>query len=479
MNLFDSENGQFKSPGPGKVVSARTLLNIIFKRKYVIISVFVSIVATVLIGVLLMTPVYQASSKIIIEKDVDNEKSLLFRMNLNRVSERYDWIKSEAEIIKSDPVAIKVVENLRLKQTEFKSADPGDLNVLLKAFKSKLKIANTKDSNVLDISYESSDPSLAVSIVNTLVSAYINYRSHLFNESGDYQFFNNQIQVAEQKLCEQEKRQVQFKQAEEIISPEIQNDILFAKIADYEKALTNVRTKRIGKEAMIKVIKQKILNGDKTNIPVTESSNSLSREKYITKLRGELLDLELKRDQLLQKYNPEYEEIANLEQTIANTRRLIEKEIEEILELEDTSIRALQAEEEVLQNTIDDLNNQIKKFAQKEYELTQLSRGIEDNREVYSMLVKQREEVRISQAKLEQGVKIKVISPALLPSHPIRPRKELSVLIAVFLGLVSSFGLAFSLEYFDHTFNSPEEVESHLGLHVWGSIKSLKIKPVV
>ncbi len=123
--------------------------------------------------------------------------------------------------------------------------------------------------------------------------------------------------------------------------------------------------------------------------------------------------------------------------------------------------------------------NKIKDFAQKEYELTRLSRGIDDNLEVYSMLLKQREESRISQAKLERGVKIKVFPPAFAPSVPIKPKKKLNVLLATILGLVSAFGLAFFVEYFDHTLNSPEEVESHLELPVWGAIKKLRARSMV
>jgi len=35
--------------------------------------------------------------------------------------------------------------------------------------------------------------------------------------------------------------------------------------------------------------------------------------------------------------------------------------------------------------------------------------------------------------------------------------------------------LAFFVEYFDHTVNSPEEVENLLGLPIWGSINTMKI----
>ena len=470
-----------KSPASDRdnlATSLRAFLNIIFKRKYIIISVFVSVVATVTIGTLFMKPVFQANAKILLERELDSEKSLLFRMNLNLAWEKYDWIKSEIEIIKSTPVALKIIESLKLAQTEFKGIDPHNHNNMLTAFQNRITVENARDSKVLDISYESGDAALAAAVVNNIIKTYIGHRTDLFSDSEQLKFFSEQIRVAEEKLQELEERQTQFKQNEEIISPIVQSDILLAKISDYEKALTDVRTRRIGKEAMLNVIKQQMIAGDKANFPVTESSNSLSREKHIARLRGEMLDLELKRDHLLQKFTPEYEEVVNLQQAIASTRQRIEREIDEIVELEETSIRAMKAEEQELQNTLNDLNGQIKSFARKDYEFTLLSRGIEDNREVYSMLLKQREEARISQAKLERGVKIKVISPALVPSQPIKPNKRLNVLLAIILGLVSGLGLAFLIEYFDHTVNSPDEVEHRLGLPVWAAIKTVDFEKI-
>jgi succinoglycan biosynthesis transport protein ExoP len=455
----------------------RNFIRIFFKRKHIIILVFVSIVVTVTLATLLKAPVFQADSQILVEREHDNEKSLLFGMNLNMALDKYDWVRSEVEIIKSTPVAMKVIENLRLDQTEFKEVDPEKKNRLLKAFVSRLKLENIKDSNIITLSYESKDPELATSIVNNLVAAYTDYRAQISHDSEDYHFFDSQIDLAEQELNKLEQRHTKFKQSEEIISPETQQEILLTKLADYEKAVTEVRTKRIGKEAMLKIIREQIVKGAEANIPVTESSDSPSREKFIAKLKGELMDMELERDELLQKYTPKYEKVVNLEEAIASTKKRIELEINQIIDSEEAAIRALQAEEEVLVKTISTLNWQIKQFAEKEYDFSRLSRGINDNREVYSMLLKQREEARISQSKLGRGVTIKVISPAMVPTEPIRPRKKLNVLLAIIFGLVSSFGSALFVESIDQSLSSPEEVENYLALPVWGSIREIALQP--
>ena len=91
------------------------------------------------------------------------------------------------------------------------------------------------------------------------------------------------------------------------------------------------------------------------------------------------------------------------------------------------------------------------------------------------MLRKQREEARLSLAKLEKGVKIKVISPAVKPSEPVKPKKILNIILALFLGLFGGLGLAFFIEYFDHTITTPDELERYVGITALGSVPEIKM----
>lgn len=467
------------SNGPEDIrpASLRNFIMVLFKRKRIILSVFLAVVVTVTLGSFLMAPIFKASSKILVEREMDSEKVLLFRMNFPLGYEKYDWIKSEIEIISSYPVAARVVKELGLDKIDQKDSK-GEKEALFESaiekFQKKLKVENAKDSNVIEVSYEAKDPDLAAATVNKVIKIYLTYRSEIYDESDTYKFFEEQMKMADEKLRELEHRQASYKHQEELISPETQGDILLTKLADYEKSLTAVRTKRIGKEAKLTVIKEQMEKGSEINIPSTEVSDSPSREKYIAKLKGELLDMEIQRDRLLQRFKPTYEEIVDLERNIAATKEKMKNEIQQIIEQEETAIRALKAEEQALQKSIDTINQEVREFAQKEYEFTQLSRGIDDNREVYSMLLKQREEARISLAKLERGVKIKVISPAVVPNKPIKPRKRLNVALAIFLGLVSGLGLAFFMEYHDHSINTADELEQLAGIPALGSVREIR-----
>ena len=59
--------------------------------------------------------------------------------------------------------------------------------------------------------------------------------------------------------------------------------------------------------------------------------------------------------------------------------------------MEETAIRALAAEETVLQRSIDRIKREIRDLAQTEFEYKQISRGIDDSQEIYSMLLKRKD----------------------------------------------------------------------------------------
>lgn len=469
----NSSNGvNFEQPA-----SLRSILIVLFKRRRIILSLFFFVVATVTIGSFLMPRVFKAGAKVLVEQEIDTEKALLLRMDLRTGYDTYEWVNSELEIIKSHPVAVRIVKALQLdKKDDIKVSAADEASRFEKvviAFQKKLHVEAARKSNVIEVSYETQYPQLAAAVVNKLIEIYVTYRSEIYNESESYKFFEEQMRIADEKLRALEKTQAEFKQQQGVLSPAEQRQIILTRIGDYEKSLTAVRTQRIGKEAKLAVIKAQRQKSKNINIPTNETSDSPSREKYIAKLKGDLLDMEVRRERLLQKFTPQYEEVVDLDKQIAATNAKIKKEITEIVNAEATSIQALKAAEATLQAAIDSTAKEIRAFAQKEYEYSQLSREIEDSREVYSTLLKQREGARISLAKLESGVKIKVISPAVVPIEPIRPRKKLNVALAIVLGLLSGVGLAFLLEKFDRSIDTPAEVEKLTGLPVLGSVREI------
>ena len=461
--------------------SLRNFVSMFFRRKKLISLVFAVVVAVITMVTFLSSPVFKSSGKILVEREVGSDKALLFRLNLPVSSEGYDWVKSEIEMMTSYPVVAQVLKELGSDDLGKGMAATVGENSLqfekaVKKVYKRLTVENPRNSNVIDVTYESKDPKLAAATVNRLIEIFMERRAQIFSETDTYKFFEEQIRMADDRLRELESRIYEYKKEAEIISPEKQGEILLTKLADYERSLTTVQTRRIGKEAKLSVIIDQLQTGSDVDIPSTDVSDSPSQEKYIAKLKGELLDMKIQRDQLLQRFQPTYEEVVELGQRITATQEIIKNEIQQIVGQEKNAIRALQAEEQALKNSIGSINEQIRSFAKKEYEFMQLSRGIDDNQEVYSMLLKQREEARISLAKIERLVKIRTISPAVVSHEPVKPRKRLNLALGMVLGLMAGLGLAFFVDNNDHTIRSPAELEKYTGLTLLGAVDDVNKK---
>ena len=72
--------------------------------------------------------------------------------------------------------------------------------------------------------------------------------------------------------------------------------------------------------------------------------------------------------------------------------------------------------------------------------------------------------------KLIDANNVQIIDMAEVPPKPIKPNKELNIVIGFILGLMISLGLVFLLEYLDNTLKTADDIEKYLGLAVIGAI---------
>lgn len=451
--------------------SFQNFIRAVIKRKLLIAIFFVTVVGIVTVISLLTPHIYQASAKLLIEKEIDAEKAMLFRLNPLIAARDYNWINAEIAILKSYPVAERVVKNLGLNNSEqTDTVNAADiLQGTIEKFQEKLAINNAKESNILVINYDSEKQKEAIKIVDETIRVYIDYRSELYKEIEEYEFFVKQMRIADSNLRELERKEANYKTQTEMISPESQRLILTNRLSDLDRRLTVLKTSRINKETKLAVIQKQMGKEGAISIPSTETSDSPNRVNNISRLKAEILSLEIEREKLLEEYTAQYSEVKIVESQILTTKKMLAEEVKQIVDEEKSSIDAIKAEEMTLEDLIADTRREISELAQKEYELSQISRGIEDSREIYSLLLKQREEARISLAKVQEDVKIKVISPAISSLNPVKPNKRMNVALAALFGLIGGMMLAFLLDVFDRPVRGPDDLAGS-GINVLGSV---------
>ena len=72
--------------------------------------------------------------------------------------------------------------------------------------------------------------------------------------------------------------------------------------------------------------------------------------------------------------------------------------------------------------------------------------------------------------ELIPNANVKIIESIKMPEKPTSPNKKMNIGIAFLLGLMSSVGLAFLLEFMNNTFKTKEQLQEILGIPVIGAI---------
>jgi uncharacterized protein involved in exopolysaccharide biosynthesis len=502
--------------------SLRDFLNVIFKYKAKILTLFLATVITVAVGSFIMKPTYEATSQVLVKIGRENiyvptsptatSTSPIFSFS------REEQINSEIEILKSRYLLEKVIDTIgaatiypdlksdgtpsllektavlpfirRLTGNKLSNDNTSPRDKALLRLWKKLSVEGVKKSDVINVSFRSHDPIVTKDVANTLVNYYLDHHLTVHKNPMAYDFFQDQARLLEAKLGKSERALEAFKKEYAVISLEEQRSLLLEKSADLAAAL-NTTLSQI-QESTTKVEKlRKQLSGLSPNV---ELEKNIGGNPYvINSLKAKLVELELKERELLRQYTEKNRLVVNVRQDIKAVRERLSheqtqvyegsrsginityKECEGKLLAEEATLKALKARKTSQRGHLAQYTVELEKLNRAEVDLNNLEHQVEINRQNYKLYLTKLEESRISNAMdMEKIANVSVIQPAQVPIKPIKPRKALNIILSILLGGIGSLGLAFFSEYMDHSLKTPEEVETRLQLPHLISIPNLK-----
>jgi len=201
--------------------------------------------------------------------------------------------------------------------------------------------------------------------------------------------------------------------------------------------------------------------------------------------------LELKRTELLEKFEPGYRLVREIDAQIAQTRSALAAAEKSTLRDETTDqdptyewVRAelakaradlagLQAKAEVASRTVRAYRENARILAQKEIVQEDLFRTVKVGADNYMLYLQKKEEARISEAlDRRRIINVAIAEAPTAPSLPSN-RRYFTVLLGFLLATLMSVGTAFVAEYADSTFRTPDEVRLYLNIPVLASMSSM------
>ncbi len=148
---------------------------VLVRRRWVVLSFFIICSVTVTLGTFLMTPIYRASTKIIIEGESTSVRSTDENSSVGSSYDIYEnYLETQIVLIKSDGIAGKVYEEFNLGETPRYKKRVGLAKLLRKNFSLDINLERIKGTRMIEISMNHPDPQMAADLANRLAELYSN-----------------------------------------------------------------------------------------------------------------------------------------------------------------------------------------------------------------------------------------------------------------------------------------------------------------
>ena len=483
-------------------VTLRDFLAIGFRQRQVMVTTFVGLLAAV-IGIALVLPKqYESQMKILVRHEradsVVSAERETPRQTQTEVTE--EELQSEAELLKSRDLLTKVVLACNLQKqnegsfwsfgagkaasetgdTQQNDALQTDENIAraVLTLEKKLKIEPIKLTNLISVTYRASDPHQAAYVLNTLSNLYLEKHLAMHRVPGAFDFFHQQAEEYRNALAKSEARLADFGHKEGVVSPMLTREITVRKLSEFEASLHETRAAIEETQRRIETLQTQL-----ASLPArhTTQVRTLDNPQLMEKLKGTLLELELRRSELLTKFEPSYRPVQEVEQQIAQTKDAIAaaekaplrdettdtdptyEALRAELAKANTELAALQTREAATENMVRSYRADSQRLDQQEVLQEDMQRTAKADEENYLLYLRKQEEARISDALDRQRISnVLVAEAASVPFKPQRYRLVFAMIGGLFAAL-ASVTLAFVMDRWDPSFRTPQEVQDFLG----------------
>ncbi len=484
--------------------SKREPLYLVFKRKNQILSIFLTTSLLVLVASYLLPRVYVASSTVFVERQIPP-----FAATEGRsfgVLDRKEVLNSEVEFITSRAVAETVADQLLAEQARsgkrisifrsFRDRFRGFMESLglvdlvhderegtIGFVQSKIEAEPALQSNVIRISITASDPQFAANVVNAVTNTYLAERLQLLKRPGLDEFYQEHIERSRRALDDLEERSRLLKESAGIVSVNEEIALKLEELSNLDTQLAEVMSEESELRERAASLREQLRDEPQT----ITALRTVQQNPTVLELQQKLVDLELQKAQELNRFEPGSPPILDIENSIRRIEESISGEPAKVLQSETTShssihaglrtelykteadYTAKQASEITLRSRIGALKAELQELSPRALELNRLSGSIDSAERIYYNYIEKREEARIEERTDPSTTNVRLVQEAAVPSKPLYSRLTL-ISLGGAMGLLLGFGLAFAIEFFDHSLATREDIERYLGLPLLASL---------
>ena len=428
--------------GVARQATAREFVAVLFRRKWLVLGMFLVTTTTVLMVSLSAKTIYQSVGRVLVKRG-EKESALIAGRQMP-----YQWeeeLASEMEVIKSQPVLDRARTLL--------AARPGPASAL------RVKQVDCEvmgKSNVIAIAYVDRDPGVAQRCAQAVIDAYIEFRQTDMSLSDPAQFFSSEIREVDAELRSLAEQRRLFATESGVV------DIGAQKMTQLS-LLQSLSTSRSETAAgLAEVESEQRTMRDLQKRPGIDNPTvgaGAAGQDPITDIQRRLVDQRGRLAGLREHYRDDAPEVVNAESTVATLHGMLHREVEARLQISQTRVTALTERLRSIDQDIAVVRSELATMPAKEKQIGELETQISALKRRYEDLIEKSGEARINEFT-SLPIKLMVLSPAGTAT-PKGGRDYVRLALAPAFSIVVGIGVAFFVDGLDitvHTASHAEEV---------------------
>ncbi|HWR59938.1 MAG TPA: polysaccharide biosynthesis tyrosine autokinase [Thermodesulfovibrionales bacterium] len=308
---------------------------------------------------------------------------------------------------------------------------------------------NPRQTNIIKLSYTSTNAELAKDVANGLVQAFLEQTIAFKAEeaSRTLDFLDQQLENIKKDLDVAERNLEAFKRTTGVVLLDAESQELIRKYSETEKTRAEAMLQKKQIEFALTSLK------DAMTRQQTYSPSVFRDDPLISGMAAKAAELEVQKQSLLAEYTTAHPTVRTLQEQIDQIQRNIQVTYE-------TGLKNSDRMESNITGQLAIYEAQLKRLPSRERELARLIRVFKVNADIYTFLLQKREETRIARASTISNIDI--VDPAITPDEPVRPKKLLYIFLGLVAGTMISVFAAFFMEYLDDTIKDAETAKREL-----------------
>jgi capsular exopolysaccharide synthesis family protein len=438
-------------------------------KKYIIhIIAFVSIITLlVLLFTLNQDKKYKSLAKIVIEPDNNivniQEYSNVMSDNRNRINNQIAIFKSDQvlEYIIQDKENSKKFQNFFLEDNQnfiqkiFKKKNNFNINSLKGVISSNLGITNVRNSDILVLSFISTNPRVAKLALEQVINSYQRYEIDSKIEITNYanEKISDRLNILVEQMDLAQKKLSQYKKENELVDTGNVKQLKINEIQSISKRIIEAKQKYQNQQNDLLSIK--VAEGD---VDALLAIQDLKNRKEISDIKDLLNSNESNLESLSLIYTEKHPKIIQAKNQNESLEKQLKKILNENIEQKAFELSNLNSFIKLSNKEMEKLTDELRDIEEKESGMLKYTRELESSKKLYESFLQRIKET--NEAQNLQVSKLKILESPNLPGSHFYPNPVRNSLIAFIISFISIYALFFLREINADALKNTEAINS-------------------